>query len=214
MTTRVKSTAKPMKQPVQARSMHTVECIYEATIQVLVESGINQLTTTKVADKAGASVGTLYQYFPNKATLLNAVLERHLTKVVCAVELACNAAKNKPLKTMTAAVVHAFVEVKLADPKASRALYAVASELNSAGIVMKMTQRSQLALCDMLATATDAQFPDLRSVSYILTTALIGPVQGLLQSDSRQLSTDLIKQQLVVMAVAYLRESAVRRKAS
>jgi AcrR family transcriptional regulator len=209
---RSKSTAKPLKQPVQARSIRTVECIFEATIQVLVESGINQLTTTKVADKAGASVGTLYQYFPNKTTLLNAVLERHLTGVVCVVERACEAAKNKPLKFMVAAVVNAFLEAKLEDPSASKALYAVASELGGAGIVMKMTQRSQLALCDMLATATDAQFADLRIVSYMLTTALIGPVQGLLQPDTPKFFVEEVKQQLIVMAVAYLSRSAVSRE--
>jgi AcrR family transcriptional regulator len=68
----------PRKLPVQARSTLTVEAIFDATIQVLLADGIEGLTTTKVASRAGVSVGTLYQYFSDKRELLTAALERHL----------------------------------------------------------------------------------------------------------------------------------------
>jgi len=61
---------EPRKTPLQARSAVTVEAIYEATIQVLLTNGIEQLTTTRIAARAGVSVGTLYQYYPNKQSLL------------------------------------------------------------------------------------------------------------------------------------------------
>ena len=60
----------------------------EATIQVLLTHGPDRLTTTRVAERAGVSVGTLYQYYPNKRSLLFAVLEDHLKKVSAAVERA------------------------------------------------------------------------------------------------------------------------------
>ena len=50
---------EPRKTPVQARATVTVETISEATIQVLVDLGAERLTTTRVADRAGVSVGTL-----------------------------------------------------------------------------------------------------------------------------------------------------------
>ena len=80
---------EPRKSPVQARSMASVEAILDATIQVLLSVGKDRLTTTRVAQRAGVSVGTLYQYFPNKSALLKAVLERHLDGVVEAVEQVC-----------------------------------------------------------------------------------------------------------------------------
>src|SRR5580698_749848 len=83
------SAFEPRKTPVQARSTVTVEAIAEATVQVLLSHGTDRLTTTKVAERAGVSVGTLYQYFPNKQSLLFAVLEDHLDKVSAAVEAAC-----------------------------------------------------------------------------------------------------------------------------
>jgi AcrR family transcriptional regulator len=204
---RLKTPAKPIKTPVQARSIYTVDAIFEATIQVLIQHGINQLTTTKVASRAGVSVGTLYQYFPNKTALLTAALERHLNAVVTAVEKACNTAKGQPVQAMATSLVTAFVDAKLSAADASKALYAVASELGSADVVARMTQRSQLALCDMLATTADARFDDLRVVSYMLSTALVGPIQGLLHSAAPPAFAEQVKAQSILMTVAYLQQA-------
>src|SRR5690349_24884202 len=58
------------KQPKQARSADLVATILEASIQVLAKEGAARFTTVRVAEKAGVSVGSLYQYFPNKAAIL------------------------------------------------------------------------------------------------------------------------------------------------
>src|SRR5450432_105209 len=80
---------EPRKSPVQARSTASVDAILEATVQVLLQVGKERLTTTRLALRAGVSVGTLYQYFPNKSALLQAVLKRHLSRVNEAVEAVC-----------------------------------------------------------------------------------------------------------------------------
>lgn len=58
------------KQPRQARSNDLVAAVLEAAIQVLTQEGAQRFTTTRVAERAGVSVGSLYQYFPNKAAIL------------------------------------------------------------------------------------------------------------------------------------------------
>jgi AcrR family transcriptional regulator len=58
------------KQPKQARSTDLVAAILEAALQVLAKEGAARFTTVRVAEKAGVSVGSLYQYFPNKAAIL------------------------------------------------------------------------------------------------------------------------------------------------
>lgn len=58
------------KQPKQARSAGLVEAILEAAVQVLRSEGAARFTTARVAERAGVSVGSLYQYFPNKAAIL------------------------------------------------------------------------------------------------------------------------------------------------
>src|SRR3954470_9305494 len=68
----------PRKRPRQARSRATVESVLEATARVLVKRGFDGLTTNLVAEAAGVSIGSLYQYFPNKAALVAALIEKHV----------------------------------------------------------------------------------------------------------------------------------------
>jgi len=68
----------PRKKPKQARSKATVEAIVEATGQVFERRGMRKTTTTKIAERAGVSVGSLYQYFPDKKTLIAAFFEKRL----------------------------------------------------------------------------------------------------------------------------------------
>ena len=70
MTKRATARISSRKQPRQARSQGLVAAILEAAIRVLAEEGAQRFTTARVAEKAGVSVGSLYQYFPNKASIL------------------------------------------------------------------------------------------------------------------------------------------------
>ena len=70
MNERQKPLISLRKQPIQARSTELVAIILEAAAQVLAKEGAQRFTTARVAEKAGVSVGSLYQYFPNKASIL------------------------------------------------------------------------------------------------------------------------------------------------
>jgi len=70
MTDRQTARISSRKQPQQARSTELVAAILQAAIQVLAKEGATRFTTARVAEKAGVSVGSLYQYFPNKAAIL------------------------------------------------------------------------------------------------------------------------------------------------
>jgi AcrR family transcriptional regulator len=69
---------KPRKSAVQERSRFTVNSILEAAIQVFTEHGYGQTTTNLIAERTGVSVGTLYQYFPNKKAVLIELWERSM----------------------------------------------------------------------------------------------------------------------------------------
>jgi AcrR family transcriptional regulator len=70
MTDRRSARISSRKQPQQARSAELVATILQAAVQVLAKEGAQRFTTARVADKAGVSIGSLYQYFPNKAAIL------------------------------------------------------------------------------------------------------------------------------------------------
>lgn len=70
MNDRRKPRISQRKQPQQARSTELVAVILEAAVQVLAKEGAPRFTTARVAERAGVSIGSLYQYFPNKAAIL------------------------------------------------------------------------------------------------------------------------------------------------
>ncbi|ASW01611.1 TetR/AcrR family transcriptional regulator [Paraburkholderia aromaticivorans] len=196
------------KQPQQARSQATVDAIFDATIQVLLAEGLQRLTTIRVAERAGVSVGTLYQYFPQKQALLFAVLQRHLERVVSATEAAAGSAHNATLSAMVKAVVAAFVKAKTENLDESRALYAVALELDSRDYVREVQTRSRVALEAMLKTASDAQFDDIPTTTFMFMGALAGPVRSLLENKPPPSMIRKLRGQLESLCLGYLEREA------
>jgi AcrR family transcriptional regulator len=72
------SRSAPRKSPSQERSRRTVDRILDAATRIFHEQGYARATTNDIADEAGVSVGSLYQYFPNKDALLVALTQRHI----------------------------------------------------------------------------------------------------------------------------------------
>lgn len=195
---------KPRKQPRQARSQATVDAIFEATIQVLLADGLQRLTTIRVAERAGVSVGTLYQYYPNKQALLFAVLQGHLTRVGEAVEAAAAAAHHTRLATMVPAVIGAFVLAKTARIDEARALYVVAAELDSRELVRSIEDRGCAALAAMLSTATDARFDDLAVTVQVFAGAMVGPTRAMIESGAPPTSLHALPRHLESLCLGYL----------
>lgn len=147
---------RPRKSASQARSRATVDAIYGATIQVLLAEGPLRLTTTRVAQRAGVSIGSLYQYYPDKRSLLFAVIQKNLDGVAGEVETACLGLAGQPLATMVNELVTVYVAVKIERIDVSLALYAVADTMDTSGLVASLTRRTEAAIAAMFATAPDA----------------------------------------------------------
>lgn len=75
---------KPRKIPVQERSRFTVAAIYQAAAQVLYMNGYEGTTTDLIAEKAGVSIGTLYQYFSSKESIIYGMFEQHMKELTSA----------------------------------------------------------------------------------------------------------------------------------
>jgi AcrR family transcriptional regulator len=195
---------EPRKSPVQARSAASVDAILEATIQVLLNVGKERLTTTRVAARAGVSVGSLYQYFPNKSALLQAVLKRHLDEVTEAVEFVCEEQKGRTLRQMVTALITTFLQAKMTDAKTSVALYSVSSDVDGAKIVQKMGMRFNKAIVRMLSTAREPLATDPQIVAFMLQGAMVGVSRRLLESGASEKQFDTLRRELSLMACAYV----------
>ncbi len=185
--------------------MATVEAIYDATIQVLLKSGQDRLTTVHVAERAGVSVGTLYQYFPNKQALLLALLERHLLRTAKVVEEVCAANHFQPLEVMVHELVNRFIDAKLADRDTSVALYRIAAEAGGDLIVERTRRRFQTAMTAMLRTGRMPASADVPFMVHVIYLTMAGTLRGHLESNAPQRSTQKLREHLATLLLAYCR---------
>lgn len=196
--------ASPRKVPLQARAQATVTAILEATLQVLGEDGA-AITTTRVAEVAGVSVGTLYQYFPNREAMLHALFAEHLEVAARTVEDAAGDG-SEPLAVVVERVVRAVLAVKAARAPVSERLQRVfaVGGLDDRPLVQAMTRRLERAVARILARGAE---PDPATLirAGILCAALDGIVRSAIHEDLGRLRDPVWVEQVVGFALAAVR---------
>lgn len=108
MADRQSRSVSSRKQPQQARSSELVAAILDAAVQVLAKEGAQRFTTARVAERAGVSVGSLYQYFPNKAAILFRLQSDEWRRTTALLRGILEDGSTPPLARLRA-LVHAFV---------------------------------------------------------------------------------------------------------
>jgi AcrR family transcriptional regulator len=199
----------PRKRPVQARAGVTLDAIFEATIQVLLRDGPHRLTTTRVAERAGVSVGTMYQYFPHKAALIYALNERYLDILAGRIENTCSAHRGARSGLMVEALVRTYWQAKTERADITRALYRSVADMDNEALIEAFARRVDVATTAMLASASDATFDDPGGVNATLVTVIFGAVRNAFERNLPSASAEGLMSQLVLMCRAYL--DAVRR---
>lgn len=119
----------PRKRPTQGRSQHTVDVIVEAATRIFDEVGV-QATTNQIAELAGVSIGSLYQYFPNKLALITELHERHRALVAKGVLGALDAMDSRPLDEVVLRVVEYSLSAHRDSPGLQRVLHAQLPQLS------------------------------------------------------------------------------------
>lgn len=122
MTNRQTARICSRKQPQQARSTVLVAAILEAAIQVLAKEGATRFTTARVAEKAGVSVGSVYQYFPNKAAILFRLQSDEWQQTTQMLRDILDKTEVPPL-TRLRALVHAFIDSECEEAQMRVALH-------------------------------------------------------------------------------------------
>lgn len=120
MHRQVKTT--PRKRPRQARSRATVETILTASARILVRRGFDGFTTNEVAEAAGVSIGSLYQYFPNKEALVAALIEQHVEGMNTAIFSELTRVAEMPIGNAVRAVIELVIRAHTIEPELHRVL--------------------------------------------------------------------------------------------
>ncbi len=110
------------KRPTQERARRTVDAILEATAHVLVKDGYDDLSTNRVAERAGVSIGSLYQYFPNKESLVAELVDRYSEMLFELVATHFAELATAPPRELAHAMVRAMIETKRQSPRLAKVL--------------------------------------------------------------------------------------------
>ncbi|MGG1947408.1 TetR/AcrR family transcriptional regulator [Trinickia sp. NRRL B-1857] len=179
-----------------------MDAVFEATIQVLLVFGPRRLTTTRVAERAGVSVGTLYQYFPNKQALFYALNERYLEALAERIECACLAQHGGPIETMIQALVDTYWKAKTERADVTRALYQSVAEIDNGPLIEAFGRRVDAATTAMFASSKTV-VENLATVNLTLVTTIFGTVRSVFERNLRPAEGEAVRQELISMCVAY-----------
>ena len=160
------------KQPKQARSAELVAAILEAAAQVLAKEGAARFTTARVAEKAGVSVGSVYQYFPNKAAILFRLQSdewRQTEGLLTSILSDANRAPQERLR----AVVHAFVRSECEEALMRTALNDAAPLYRDAPEALRARASGADIVSDFMRDALpEATAPTRSLAAHLITTTL------------------------------------------
>jgi AcrR family transcriptional regulator len=110
------------RHPVQNRAQVTVDAILDAVMKILERQGIASITTNKVAEVAGVSIGSVYQYFPNKHALFVALHARHVAHVQEVIRRHILTVEEGDLGQLVNSFIDGMIEAHGANPKLSELL--------------------------------------------------------------------------------------------
>lgn len=193
----------PRRTPRQRRSQQTVDVILDATARVLVREGLPKLTTNRVAKVAGVSIGSLYQYFPNKDALVLAVAQRHSQRMQAMLAEHTVKFATASVQDAVRTYVHATLEAHAIEPELQRALLpAIVGGLEHFADL----QRNVVGLVEAwLELHRDEILPrDLHAAAYILVTSVESIIHGSFAEPFTDIDLEEVADEVVDLVLRYL----------
>ncbi|MBK5418066.1 TetR/AcrR family transcriptional regulator [Pseudomonas sp. TH31] len=203
MTTRISSTHSRMrKEPRQARSRATVDSIVQAGARVLSDRGWAGFNTNDVADAAGVSIGSLYQYFPDKQALVEAIRQHHLNDVLAVIRTVGSGEKHPG--QLVDELVDGMIAAHSIHPELHRVLLDIAPPHSSAISAHSVFEAQYLARYRAVVEA----YPGSRgrAVNSMVAQVLCAAVEGVIHGAARSgtLKSKELKEELVHLVCSYL----------
>lgn len=204
MNTRVPDTARKMRKiPQQSRSRFLVGIILDVATRILAERGWAKFNTNEVARIAGVSIGSLYQYFPNKLALAEAIRQQHLESILLVFETvnAKEDVRADSLMTEVERMIDGIIAAHLINPRLHRVLL---DEVPLSG--RDAHQDFERRYAEYYATFTASKLGSARAqvASHVLASAIEGVVHD--ASRRGQLTSSDLKHELILLVTRYLKD--------
>jgi AcrR family transcriptional regulator len=195
----------PRKAPRQSRSQATVTAILDATARILVERGFGAASTNAVAERAGVSVGSLYQYFPSKEALVSALHVRHGEQMMAVIQRALTKAMDATLAEAVGGLIEATVEAHRVEADLHRVLEEQVGTMGGDALPEEYVDVMKGRIVELLARHRDEiTAPDLKLAAFMLMQAAHGLIHAVVRERPKGVSLKHATQEIVSMMTAYL----------
>jgi AcrR family transcriptional regulator len=198
-------------QPKQSRSRATVNVILEAMIRVLDQEGYEAATTTRVAEVAGVSIGTLYQYFSNRDAILDALQDRELTRAWEFMEAMLNDAHRFSERELARMVIRGLLELYAAAPALHRVLVIEGLRVTPPDRVHAFDLRMTSAIRSFLALGhLRVRRVNLDAAAFVIFQSVRATMMARLLEAPANLDDDTLVEELTDLLVRYLVDETER----
>ena len=191
------------KKPGQARSAATVEAIFEATARILQDQGIAALNTNAIARLAGISIGTLYQYFADKKSILIALARREHEFTHRATIDALRGTDDRPLEEAIRDAVRTLIKGFGGRQRARKLLIEALVANGLAGELTRPVDQAMQAIVANRTLARGSEAPSAMAV-YVMTRAMIGTIRAAVMEQSPYLNSRAFEDELVRLIRGYV----------
>jgi AcrR family transcriptional regulator len=199
MAGRTKSTTH-RRRPTQRRAHHTVEAVLDAVSRVLKTDGVEAVTTNRIAEVAGVSIGSVYQYFPDKRAIFVALHQRHIRDIDRLLETKLLENANSSLDELIRAMVAAMIDAHAPDP----ALYELMStEVGTKDFAVRLHGAFRLAIAAHAHELRPNR--NLDKVVFIVTHMVESLTHGAVLRRPPGLSLVEAREEIVSAVLVYLR---------
>lgn len=205
MTSR--SPLRPRKMPTQSRSRATVEAILVASAQVFRRHGYAAATTDRIAERAGVSVGSVYQYFPNKDAILVVLAERHIDAGFSLVgELLIESVREAPpLAEVLQRFVRAMIALHEHEPELHRILFEEAPLPPPLRRQLRKRENEfAAAVSSLLEAHPEVVVDDPRVTGYVVVHMVDAVVHNFILHPPQDIDADELTEELVGMLLHHL----------
>jgi AcrR family transcriptional regulator len=207
-----KPATKPRKNASQERSRATVDALIEGTARILVREGFDRASTNRIAEVAGVSVGSLYQYYPGKEALVAAVIERHNQEIMRIVRGAVAEAASLSIEKAVRRLVAAAVEAHRVDPRLHRVL---AEQIPRVGRLaeVEVFNRENFAFFHAFLEAhrNELRVADLKLATFVCVTSIEALTHNAVLHDADMLGDEAVEglvDEATRLVVGYLQRRA------
>ena len=194
------------KNPIQDRAKFTSDSILEATEIIIANEGYGKATTNHIAERAGVSIGSLYQYFPNKDAIISALIEQAVSKVSNGFRIVLRDATELPLE-LASRLAYRYLLDNLREkkelfyllPNSSPELIALTQNLS----IEKFTHRTNLTLLEQHRSEIVPQ--NLEKALVILEISILANIRKFIMGEHLEMTDDEFVDFLARLSTAFLK---------